>query len=206
MKRKIVLATAVAALMAGGTYTAFASSGALSGTPSASSSATSGDGAAPVTRISVTQATDAALAKFPGTLESADRDDDRGHWEIEIRATDGKEREVTVDAVTGEVRADDDRDDRDDRDDADDSDDRDDRDSGDDRDSSDSRDDDASAATAKTTARQATDAALKLHPGTVTEVQFDDGHWEVEVRGDNGKSYDVDVNATTSKATTSPDD
>ncbi|MFE0423098.1 PepSY domain-containing protein [Streptomyces sp. NPDC058953] len=196
MKRKIVIATAVAALMAGGTFTAFAASG------------SSDDGTPPAAKISVAEASDAALAKVPGTVKSADRDDDgKGDWEIEIRTSDGTEREVTVDAQSGEARIDaadaddstddkdDDRDDRDDR-----SDDADDRDGRDDDRSDDRSDDAAAAAAAKTTAGQATDAALKLHPGKVTDVEFDDDRWEVEVRGADGKSYEVAVDATTAKA------
>ncbi|QDY79068.1 PepSY domain-containing protein [Streptomyces qinzhouensis] len=183
MKRKIVIATAVAALMAGGTLTAFAATG------------SSDDRTPPAAKVSLTEATDAALAKVPGTVESADRDDDgKGDWEIDIRTSEGTEREVTVDAQNGTVRVEsgDDR-----HDDADDRDDRDEQD--------DDRDDAAAAAAAKTTSAEAEAAALKLHPGTVTEVEFDDARWQIDIKGKDGKSYDVNVDATTAKATTDQD-
>ncbi|MGV9312013.1 PepSY domain-containing protein [Streptomyces sp. NPDC003691] len=196
MKRKIVIATAVAALMAGGTLTAFAATG-----------SDSGDRTPPAAKVSLAEATDAALAKVPGTVESADRDDDgKGDWEIEIRTAEGTEREVRVDAQDGSVRIEsgDDRDD--DRDEQDD--DRHDGD-GDDRDGEDGRDHDrddaAAAAAAKTTSAQAQAAALKLHPGTVTEVEFDDARWQIDIKGKDGKAYEVDVDAATAKATTDRD-
>ncbi|MEW1545365.1 PepSY domain-containing protein [Streptomyces tsukubensis] len=192
MKRKIVIATAVAALMAGGTLTAFAATG------------SDDDRTPPAAKVTLTEATDAALAKVPGTVESADRDDDgKGDWEIDIRTSEGTEREVRVDAQNGSVRVEtgDDRDDRDDRDEQDD-----DRDDRDDRDRQDDRDDAAAAAAAKTTSAQAQAAALKLHPGTVTDVEFDDARWEIDIKGKDGKWYDVDVDATTAKATAGRDD
>ncbi|MFJ8229155.1 PepSY domain-containing protein [Streptomyces sp. NPDC094448] len=199
MKRKIVIATAVAALMAGGTLTAFAATG------------SSDDRTPPAAKVTLTEASDAALAKVPGTVESADRDDDgKGDWEIDIRTSDGTEREVRVDAQNGSVRVET-GDDRDDRDDSGDDrneqdDDRDDRGDRDDRDKQDDRDDAAAAAAAKTTSAQAQAAALKLHPGTVTDVEFDDARWEIDIKGNDGKWYDVDVDATTAEATTGRND
>ncbi|AZK96537.1 MULTISPECIES: PepSY domain-containing protein [Streptomyces] len=193
MKRKIVIATAVAALMAGGTLTAFAATG------------SDDDRTPPAAKVTLTEATDAALAKVPGTVESADRDDDgKGDWEIDIRTSEGTEREVRVDAQNGSVRVEtgDDRDDRDDagedRDDRDEQDEA--RDDRDDTDKQDDRDDAAAAAAAKTTSAEAQAAALKLHPGTVTDVEFDDARWEIDIKGNDGKWYDIDVDATTGKA------
>ncbi|MGW5677192.1 PepSY domain-containing protein [Streptomyces sp. NPDC003860] len=179
MKRKIVIATAVAAaLLTGGAYTAVA--------------ATDDPSAAKVpTKVTVEDATKAALAEVPGTVESVDLDDDNGGWDVEIRGTDGRESEVRVDAESGKVSVTE-------RDDADD----DDRD--DDRDDRDGRDDAPKGV--KVTSQQAADAALALHPGTVTEIDFDDDGWDVEVRGKDGKEHDVKVNATTAKATTDHDD
>ncbi|MEU5976144.1 PepSY domain-containing protein [Streptomyces sp. NPDC047315] len=182
MKRKIVIATAVAAaLLTGGAYTAVA--------------ATDDPAAAKVpAKVSVDEATKAALAEVPGTVESVDRDDDdNGGWDVEIRGTDGKESEVRVDAESGKVSVTD-------RDDADD-DDRDD----DDRDDRDDDRDDAPKGV-KVTSQQAADAALALHPGTVTEIDFDDDGWEVEVRGKDGGSHEVHVDAKTAKATPDRDD
>ncbi|MFF3553331.1 PepSY domain-containing protein [Streptomyces tsukubensis] len=194
MKRKIVIATAVAALMAGGTLTAFAATG------------SDDDRTPPAAKVTLTEATDAALAKVPGTVESADRDDDgKGDWEIDIRTSEGTEREVRVDAQNGSVHVEP-GDDHADRDDAGDdrneqdeqNDDRDDRDEQDD--ARDQQDDAAAAAAAKTTSAQAQAAALKLHPGTVTDVEFDDARWEIDIKGNDGKWYDIDVDATTGKA------
>ncbi|MFE7131130.1 PepSY domain-containing protein [Streptomyces sp. NPDC057638] len=203
MKRKMIVAAAVAAaLVGGGAVTAVAASG---------------DDTPPASRITSAQAVDAALKKAAGTVESVDRDDDgAGHWEVDIRAKDGLEREVRVDAGSGEVlkvTTDDDTDDRDDRDDdrAGDRDDADDRDDTDDRDGdrADDADDRAereAAASAAVNAQRAEAAALKLQPGTVTEVEFDDGRWEVEVRAEDGAEHDVRVDAKTAKATLSQDD
>ncbi|MER7662744.1 MULTISPECIES: PepSY domain-containing protein [unclassified Streptomyces] len=178
MKRKILIsAVAVAALVGGGTYTAVAASA---------------DDAAPTPKVTVSEAVDAALQKAPGTVESAGTDDDAGGWEVDVRGKNGDDREVTVDASGKASAAKDDKSDDDRSDDSDDSDD-------------DAADHKALSA-AKVDARQASAAALEFRPGTVTEVEFDDGHWEVDVRGKDGASHDVTVDATTGKASASQDD
>ncbi|MFI1015449.1 PepSY domain-containing protein [Streptomyces sp. NPDC020965] len=181
MKRKIIVAVTVAALVGGGAFTAVAASG---------------DDNPPASRISAAQAAESALKKAPGTVESVDRDDDgAGAWEVEVRTKDGGYQEVEVDAETGKVTGSwkdtDDTDDRDDRDDSDDRDDRDDRDA---------------AAKATVNAEKATASALSFRPGTVTETEFDDGRWEIEVRAKDGREHDVRVDAKTGKASVSPDD
>ncbi|MET9671325.1 PepSY domain-containing protein [Streptomyces sp. NPDC006475] len=175
MKRKILIsAVAVAALVGGGTYTAVAASA---------------DDAAPTSKVTVSEAVDAALQKAPGTVESAGTDDDAGVWEVDVQGKNGDDREVTVNASGKASAAQDDKDD----------------------DSDDGRSDDDAAerkalSAAKVDARQASAAALEFRPGTVTEVEFDDGHWEVDVRGKDGASHDVTVDATTGKASASQDD
>ncbi|WP_327680093.1 PepSY domain-containing protein [Streptomyces sp. NBC_00467] len=178
MKRKILIsAVAVAALVGGGTYTAVAASA---------------DEAAPTSKVTVSEAVDAALQKAPGTVESAGTDDDAGVWEVDVQGKNGDDREVTVDASGKASAAQDDK--------GDDSDD----------DTSDASDDDAAErkalSAAKVDAEQASTAALEFRPGTVTEVEFDDGHWEVDVRGKDGASHDVTVDATTGKASASQSD
>ncbi|MFI1865874.1 PepSY domain-containing protein [Streptomyces jumonjinensis] len=179
MKRKIAIAVAVAALVGGGAATAVAASG---------------DDSAPTAKISAKDAASAALEQKPGSVESVDRDDD-GPWEVEIVDAQGRDHEVRVDAESGKatLSQDDDADDRDDRDD-----DRDDRDD----------DDRAEKAVteAKVNAEKASAAALELRPGTATEVEFDDGHWDVEVRSADGREHDVRVDSETGKATLSQDD
>ncbi|MFI1886971.1 PepSY domain-containing protein [Streptomyces jumonjinensis] len=176
MKRKIAIAVAVAALVGGGAATAVAASG---------------DDSAPTAKISAKDAASAALEQKPGSVESVDRDDD-GAWEVEIVDAQGRDHEVRVDAESGKatLSQDDDR-----NDDADDRDDRDD-------------DDRAEKAVteAKVNAEKASAAALELRPGTATEVEFDDGHWDVEVRSADGREHDVRVDSETGKATLSQDD
>ncbi|MER7044136.1 PepSY domain-containing protein [Streptomyces jumonjinensis] len=180
MKRKIAIAVAVAALVGGGAATAVAASG---------------DDSAPTAKISAKDAASAALEQKPGSVESVDRDDD-GAWEVEIVDAQGRDHEVRVDAQSGKatLSQDDDADDRDDRDDRD-----------DDRDDRDDRAEKA-VTEAKVNAEKASAAALELRPGTATEVEFDDGHWDVEVRSADGREHDVRVDSETGKATLSQDD
>ncbi|MEU3185511.1 PepSY domain-containing protein [Streptomyces sp. NPDC006923] len=155
MKRNLVIAAiTAAALIGGGTVTAVAiGDDDRSGTATATASApvpgptASGDGpedsgprtdgsrdgtddsrerAVPRgTDLTVGEAAAAALKKHPGSVVSAELDDDAAgrstHWEVEVLGKDNRRHELKVDAVTGAVRADDrddhadDRDDRDDR-------------------------------------------------------------------------------------------
>ncbi|MFJ9028167.1 PepSY domain-containing protein [Streptomyces sp. NPDC102274] len=66
--------------------------------------------------VDVQRATAAALASVPGTVTSAEIDDDHnGLWEIDVRGKDGRAHELNVHAKTGKVtvdRYDDSRDDR----------------------------------------------------------------------------------------------
>ncbi|MCD9195124.1 PepSY domain-containing protein [Streptomyces albireticuli] len=58
-------------------------------------------------KVDVKRAADAALKSVPGTVVSAELDDDRGRtaWEVEIVDGEGTEHDVTVDAADGKVTA-----------------------------------------------------------------------------------------------------
>ncbi|MGW4027861.1 PepSY domain-containing protein [Streptomyces sp. NPDC004838] len=196
MKRKTVIAVTAAALLAGGAYTAVASPGA---------------DPVPAAGITVDQAVKAALGKTPGSVESAEREDDgKGEWEIEIRAADGAEHDVRVDALSGQVLGSQPDDDSDDSDDSDDRGDRDDTDKAErkgDGDNGDRDGDDGSARPQpQVNAQQAADAALAFRSGTVTEIDFEDAHWEVEVRAEDGGFHEVTVDSRTGKASAAPKD
>ncbi|WP_067176826.1 PepSY domain-containing protein [Microtetraspora niveoalba] len=104
---------AAAAITAGGTA-AFAADQAP-----ASSASAAGAPAPKRPAVSNEQAVRAALAEVPGgwvTATELEHEHGRRVWEIEVRASDGSQREVTVDAVKGSVLRneadhDDDRDD-----------------------------------------------------------------------------------------------
>ncbi|MGW6459031.1 PepSY domain-containing protein [Streptomyces sp. NPDC055078] len=194
MKRKIVVAVAVAALLGGGAYTAVAASG---------------DDPVSTPKISVSDAVDAALKEAPGSVLSVGRDDDgEGPWEVDVVGRNGLDREVRVDAKSGKVSlapAADDTDGPDDADDADDVNDSDGSDGSDDRnEAAEDRSDLEALRAATVDADRAAAAALSFRAGTVTEVEFDEGHWEVEVRAKDGSSRDVHVDARTGKASPAP--
>ncbi|GAA1526207.1 hypothetical protein GCM10009730_38580 [Streptomyces albidochromogenes] len=102
MKRKIVIATAVTALLiGGGTATAFA---------------TSDDDAKPATSaITLDEATTAAVKSAPGTVTGAELDDDEPTWEVDVYGKDAKWHDVDVDAATAKVTGEHAQDDEDDR-------------------------------------------------------------------------------------------
>ncbi|MFE3015966.1 PepSY domain-containing protein [Streptomyces sp. NPDC059256] len=149
--------------------------------------AASGD-PAPSSSISASEAAGAALKKSPGSIESIGLDDDaKGQWEVEVVNKNGDDQDVRVDAK-GKASLFSDDDDRDD---------------GDDRDSADDKAEREALNAAKVNAEQAASAALKFRAGSVTEVDFDNGHWEVEVRDKDGREHEVRVDATTGKASVS---
>ncbi|MFD5112440.1 PepSY domain-containing protein [Streptomyces sp. NPDC058391] len=210
MKRNLVIAAiTAAALIGGGTYTAVAMgdddrSGTGTATAplpvsrvTASDDATAGTGTddtaddvvATRTGLTASDAAAAALKKYPGAVASVERDDDgsdrTSRWEVELLGTDNRWHELKVDAVTGAVRTDGRHDDDDDRDDR------------------------AALRGAKVDARQAAAAALASVPGTVTSVDLDDDHksrWEVDVRGKDGRTHELNVHAQTAKTTADRDD
>lgn len=228
MKRNLVIASiTAAALISGGTYTAVAMGATDTGAdaaPKTVSSAslvndddrddrnepnddrddngrdddTSGkdDTSAAGSKLTAAQAAAAALKQHPGKVESVDLDDDDDddrssagrHWEVDIIGQDGKWYDLRVDASTGAVRADNDDDDDDD----------------------DRKERDAVRG-AQVDARGAAAAALKKHPGAVTSIDSDDDdrkadHWEVTVRGDDGRTHEVTVDMSSGKVAADRDD
>ncbi|MFF8741566.1 PepSY domain-containing protein [Streptomyces californicus] len=148
-------------------------------------------------RTTLDQAVAAALRSVPGTVTEAelDADDDdhdgRAVWELDVRGSDKKWHDVTVDATTGKVlktRQDDDNDDRDRH----------------------------APRSSAVTLDEATAAALKSAPGTVTSIDLDDDddddrrgnilRWDVDVAGKDGKHHELKVDAKTAKVTVDRDD
>ncbi|MFE8976541.1 PepSY domain-containing protein [Streptomyces cyaneofuscatus] len=146
--------------------------------------------------ISLDQAVAAALKSAPGTVTQAelDRDDDdhdgRTVWELDVRGSDKKWHDVTVDADNGKVlkTRDDDRDDH-------------------------------APRSSTVTLKQAADAALKTAPGSITSIDLDDDddddgkgskgnvlRWDVDIAGKDGKSHELRVDAKTGKVTVDRDD
>ncbi|MFF3971344.1 PepSY domain-containing protein [Streptomyces rubiginosohelvolus] len=148
--------------------------------------------------ISLDQAVAAALKSVPGTVTQAelDRDDDdhdgRAVWELDVRGSDKKWHDVTVDADNGKVlkTRDDDNDDRDDH----------------------------APRSSAVTLNEAAAAALKTAPGTITSIDLDDDddddngsrndvlRWDVDVAGKDGKQHELRVDAKTGKVTVDRDD
>ncbi|MFC9879085.1 PepSY domain-containing protein [Streptomyces libani] len=198
--RAVVLATAAAVALIGGTgaATAFADD---DGGPAPQSSVqlshnerhlddTAKDRAqVKADKISQSQATAKALQAVPGTATSAELDDaDRNGslvWEVEVFGKDHKSHEVIIDAGSGKVLK-----------------------------QHTDRDDDAAEDAAETQALlkadktghdKATDKALKAVPGTVVSYSLDDNDhngstiWEVDVLGKDHKSHDVTIDAASGK-------
>ncbi len=148
--------------------------------------------------ISLDQAVAAALKSVPGTVTQAelDRDDDdhdgRTVWELDVRGSDKKWHDVTVDAGNGKVlkTRDDDNDDRDDH----------------------------APRSSAVTLNEAAAAALTTAPGTITSIDLDDDddddngsrskvlRWDVDVAGKDGKQHELRVDAKTGKVTVDRDD
>ncbi|GAA0910037.1 PepSY domain-containing protein [Streptomyces thermoalcalitolerans] len=216
MKRKVIIAAAAAAvLIGGGTATALTavggshddSRGGMTASPrhdrhdgaddpddaAGTGTGRSGAAAARSARVSVQDALAAALKAVPGTVSSAKLDRGRSGpvWEVEVLTRNGTEYDVTVDATNARVLSTDRNDDRDDG-----------------RDDADDRAEAAAIMAFRTDARAAAEAALAVRPGTVTSVDADDdddvagraGAWEVEIRGEDGRRYEVTVDASTGKA------
>ncbi|MGW2180000.1 PepSY domain-containing protein [Streptomyces sp. NPDC001732] len=186
MKRKTVIAAVTAAVLVGGgaaTTVAFADDD--NHDRDTRSSAPSGSTA----RVSVEDAVAAAVKAVPGTVTGAELDDEDGGqvWELDVYGSDKVWHDVTVDAGNGKVlgKHTDDEDDARDR---------------------------HAPRSAAVSLNEAVGAALKANPGTVTSVDLDDdhddhtgrngaSHWEVEVRGKNGKEHELNVDAKTGKVT-----
>ncbi|MER8161014.1 PepSY domain-containing protein [Streptomyces sp. NPDC094472] len=140
-------------------------------------------------KVSYDKATAKALKAVPGTATSAELDtaDRNGSliWEVDVFGKDHKSHDVTIDAGNGTVLN-----------------------------KHTDRDDDAAEDAAETQALlkgdkighgKATDRALKAVPGTVTSFSLDDNDrdgaavYEVDVLGKDNKSHDVTVDAAGGK-------
>ncbi|MFH9267070.1 PepSY domain-containing protein [Streptomyces sp. NPDC017546] len=208
MKRNVTIAAITAAVLIGGTTAAtvaFADNG--DRTPARSASAVSladdardDDGApaaAKTTRITLDRAVAAALKSVPGTVTEAELDDDdddhdgRAVWELDVRGSDKRWHDVTVDAGNGKVlkTRDDDNDDR----------------------------DRYAPRSSTVTLDAAAAAALKTAPGSVTSIDLDDDddddsgrggvlRWDIDVAGKDGRQHELRVDAKTGKVTVDHDD
>lgn len=217
MKRNVTIAAITAAVLIGGTTAAtvaFADDGDRRGGTSAQQPAGADrddrdddrsyadaeaprtDGGAKSTRITLDQAVAAALKSVPGTVTEAELDDDdddndRAVWELDVRGSDKKWHDVTVDAGNGKVlkTRDDDNDDRDRH----------------------------APRSSAVTLNEAVDAALKTAPGSVTSIDLDDDddddngrgnvlRWDIDITGKDGKQHELRVDAKTGKVTVDRDD
>ncbi|MCX4734778.1 PepSY domain-containing protein [Streptomyces sp. NBC_01363] len=183
MKRKIVIAAVTAAvLVGGGAATAVAFADDDSHDRETRSSAPSGGTA----RVDVADAITAAVKAVPGTVTEAELDDEDGGlvWELDVYGSDKAWHDVTVDAGNGKVLGKHVSDDDDDR-------------------------DRHAPRSAPVSLNAAVDAAMKANPGTVTSIDLDDHdgrsggslHWEVDVRGKDGKQHELNVDAKSGKVT-----
>ncbi|MFI5745379.1 PepSY domain-containing protein [Streptomyces sp. NPDC051644] len=183
MKHKIAIAAVTAAvLVGGGAATAVAFADDNSHDRDTRSSAATGS----TTRIGVQDAASAAVGAVPGTVTEAELDDEDGGrvWELDVYGSDRVWHDVTVDAGNGKVLGKHVSDDDDDR-------------------------DRHAPRSAPVSLNAAVDAALKATPGTVTSIDLDDSdgrsggalHWEVDVRGKDGKQHELNVDAKTAKVT-----
>ncbi|SNT22568.1 PepSY domain-containing protein [Actinacidiphila glaucinigra] len=131
--------------------------------------------------VSLADAVTAARAEAPGTVVSAELDEDRGRaeWEVETLAEDGTWHEVTIDAANGEVVTTREEQDRQDADEA--------------------RD---ALRGSRTDLVEAAKAAAGARPGTVTSVSLDDDTrgWEVELHQD-GAEHEFHVDPATGDTT-----
>lgn len=154
----------------------------LIGSGTATAFATSDDDTRPTTTtstITLDEATTAAVKSTPGTVTGAELDDDEPVWEMDIFGKDTKWHDVDVDAKTAKVLGT--HTDNDDR--------------------------DRAPKDTKVTMNEAVTAALKAQPGTLTSIDLDDdGVWEAEIHGKDGKHHELNVNATTAKVTPDADD
>ncbi|QYA96893.1 PepSY domain-containing protein [Streptomyces anulatus] len=218
MKRNVTIAAITAAVLIGGTTAAtvaFADDGDRRGGTStqqpagtdrddrdddrsyADAEAPRTDNGAKSTRITLDQAVAAALKSVPGTVTEAELDDDdddndRAVWELDVRGSDKKWHDVTVDAGNGKVlKTRDDDDDNDDR-------------------------DRHAPRSSAVTLNQAADAALRTAPGSITSIDLDDDddddrrgdvlRWDIDITGKDGKQHELRVDAKTGKVTVDHDD
>ncbi|THA70427.1 peptidase M4 [Streptomyces sp. A0958] len=175
MKRKIVIAAVAAAVLAGGGAATAVALTDDDGHDSGSRGSSTASGAT-TARVTVGDAVAAGLRAVPGTVTEAELDEEDGGlvWELDVYGSDRAWHDVTVDAGSGKVLGK----------------------------HVDHDDDGDRHAPRKTsvTLDEAVAAALKSAPGTVTSVELEGrrggaAHWEVEVRGKDGKEHELDVDA-----------
>ncbi|MFD5508762.1 PepSY domain-containing protein [Streptomyces sp. NPDC127051] len=161
----------------------------LAGGPAAAAAAHTADAArtAPAAAparadVDAAAAVAAALKKYPGVVESLDKDG--AVWHVDVIAKNGKHAELTVDTRSGKVFTE----------------------------NADENSDDGgnkAVVAAKVTAQQAMKAAVAAHAGQVTSVEWDDDngsrYWNVEIKSGD-KTTNVHVDATSGKATVSGSD
>ncbi|SCD78853.1 Uncharacterized membrane protein YkoI [Streptomyces sp. BpilaLS-43] len=194
MKRTIAISAVTAAVLVGGgvaTAVAFADDDGGKGRDQVTRSADRAEQSrATGGRVTLDEALAAALKSVPGTVTEAELDDDdddggRTVWELDVYGTDKAWHDVTVDAGSAKVLS--------------------------------ARDDDNDARdrhaprSAAVSLKAAVDAATGAHPGTVTSVDLDDDEdeplrWEVDVTGEDGARYDLDVDARTGEVTVDRND
>ncbi|MFJ7202445.1 PepSY domain-containing protein [Streptomyces sp. NPDC098789] len=183
MKRNVFVSSAAAVVLVAG------------GPVAAAAASTAGDAARAPTAVtavpadvSAETAAAAALKKFPGVVESLDKDG--SVWHVDVIGKGGKHAELEVDSGSGAVTQQN-------------SDDNDENDNG-----------YAALIAAKVTAVQALKAAVAAHPGQVRSVSWDDDdndngktsrYWNVEVKTSGGQTQNVHVDPTSGKATLSHD-
>ncbi|GAB2875840.1 PepSY domain-containing protein [Streptomyces mayteni] len=210
MKRKVILTTVVAsAVIGGGALTAAAASGSSSPSDTAgsgggastsvanSSTPSSGDdsrdrGPEGGSGSAAQQAVGTALDAQAGVVAEVDFNDDdggnAGGWEIEIIGEDGQWYKVQVNAdgtqvVDSQVENE-----------------------------SDTDDDDAAVADAlrsadnQVDAAQAIDIALGQVSGNLDGVDFEDGHWDVEVNADDGTEHELSIDPASGDVTDATQD
>ncbi|MFF1462386.1 PepSY domain-containing protein [Streptomyces sp. NPDC058330] len=195
MKRTIAISAVTAAVLVGGgvaTAVAFADDDGGKGRDQVTRSADRAEQSrATGERVTLDEALAAALKSVPGTVTEAELDDDdddggRTVWELDVYGTDKAWHDVTVDAGSAKVLSARDDDDNDAR-------------------------DRHAPRSAAVSLKAAVDAATGAHPGTVTSVNLDDDEdeplrWEVDVTGEDGTRYDLNVEASTGKVTVDRDD
>lgn len=203
MKRKLVIATAIAvALVTGGTAVALAAGGTESAPVQQARAALDRDDdrgrvAEQEARITAVQAIDAAVKARPGTVVSAELDDDADEnddWEVVVLGAKGSTTHtVHIDPVSGRVLGTDTNpDDTDDTDDSDDA------------------GEDAAVRDAKVSARQAAQTAAAK--GFVTSVELTDEDdapttsWDVSVRPTGGAEDDWNIDVKTGALVPDHDD
>ncbi|KOU26014.1 hypothetical protein ADK52_10300 [Streptomyces sp. WM6372] len=177
-------------------HTAYVSTAAavvlLAGGPAAAAAAHTADAArtAPAAAparadVDAAGAVAAALKKYPGVVESVDKDG--AVWHVDVIAKNGKHAELTVDTRSGKVFT---------------------------ENADDNSDDDGgnkAVVAAKVTAQQAMKAAVAAHSGQVWSVEWDDDddngsrYWNVQVKSGD-KTTNVHVDAASGKATVSGSD